>query len=631
MSDQFGDLESGTRGRGGDASAYFSRTNQDDSFGFETPGDGITQRRRVQQQTRGPTTARLRRVSTQYFQSGGRDEGFGAEFGDGDKEEIDRGVERDPTATAQSRKFVRSDPVPDEFMLDIEVTLRKQDYGEPGSSDYRKNMAMATAGLSEKFGVARHKILAGGEEGDQSKHAHVQQVIVGVLHRVKEGWQRSRQMDFMDICTVPRMVGDSRGDPRRWWDNSEINLWTDWDLCEYPQIRRWQWCVNKYFSDEDRIASNWLQSFVYNSSTDSLRSAVDKKYTKLPSNQKGGVTYLFLTLCEMFMMSREVKEAMTKFLDIFKRNGISRYTGENVLVASEEIIGVCKRLDAVNALQEEHVLDILAGLSICTNARFRGMFQLLKQSAELGNLSILPDMPFDPSPMECIEVIMEKAIAKYDKECTAQTWNKTTRGGPSTNNAIVEMVNACWNCGDHSHGVSKCPKPKNQATIEKNKKAFQESKSGGGGARGGGGRLNRRDREAQKAEKRNDPDYQRKVWESNSCKFLDGKLHINCKTCGFNLTHGSRQHSEWNENRDSFRLPQSHFYMKECRRLNQANGFVTAPTTSTSTGPATSSSQGPTISISRAQLEQTISNFERTSTDPNATALTDMLRSLFLN
>jgi hypothetical protein len=67
---------------------------------------------------------------------------------------------------------------------------------------------MATAGLSEKFGVARHKILAGGEEGDQSKHAHVQQVIVGVLHRVKEGWQRSQQMDFMDICTVPCMVGD---------------------------------------------------------------------------------------------------------------------------------------------------------------------------------------------------------------------------------------------------------------------------------------------------------------------------------------------------------------------------------------------------------------------------------------
>ena len=58
-------------------------------------------------------------------------------------------------------------------------------------------------------------------------------------------------------------------------------------------------------------------------------------------------------------MSREVKEAMCKFLDIFKRNGVSRYIGVNVLVVSEEALGVCKRLEAVGALQDEHVLDVL--------------------------------------------------------------------------------------------------------------------------------------------------------------------------------------------------------------------------------------------------------------------------------
>jgi hypothetical protein len=84
-------------------------------------------------------------------------------------------------------------------MLNIDVTLRKEDYGEPGTSDYRKNMAMATAALAEKFGVARHKIIAGAEEGDQAKSAHVQQVIVGIIHRVREGLQRSRMMDFLDI------------------------------------------------------------------------------------------------------------------------------------------------------------------------------------------------------------------------------------------------------------------------------------------------------------------------------------------------------------------------------------------------------------------------------------------------
>ena len=60
----------------------------------------------------------------------------------------------------------------------------------------------------------------------------------------------------------------------------------------------------------------------------------------------------------MFQMSREVKEAMFKFLDNFKHNGVSRYIGKNMLVVSEEILGVSKRLDAVKALQEEHVTDV---------------------------------------------------------------------------------------------------------------------------------------------------------------------------------------------------------------------------------------------------------------------------------
>ena len=56
----------------------------------------------------------------------------------------------------QSSKFVRTVDVPDSAMLNVDVTLKKDDYGLPGSSDYRKNMAMATAPLSDKFGVARH-------------------------------------------------------------------------------------------------------------------------------------------------------------------------------------------------------------------------------------------------------------------------------------------------------------------------------------------------------------------------------------------------------------------------------------------------------------------------------------------
>ncbi len=64
---------------------------------------------------------------------------------------------------------MRAMDLPDEEMLDIEVSLKKEDYGELGSSDYQKSQAMATEPLSKKFGVARHKILTEAKEGDQSK------------------------------------------------------------------------------------------------------------------------------------------------------------------------------------------------------------------------------------------------------------------------------------------------------------------------------------------------------------------------------------------------------------------------------------------------------------------------------
>ena len=82
-----------------------------------------------------------------------------------------------PTSLSQMRKFVRAEAVPDEDTFNIDVMLKKEDYDEPGSLDYRKNMAMATAGLAAKFGVAHHKIVAGSEEGDQAMSLHVQQVI----------------------------------------------------------------------------------------------------------------------------------------------------------------------------------------------------------------------------------------------------------------------------------------------------------------------------------------------------------------------------------------------------------------------------------------------------------------------
>ncbi len=122
--------------------------------------------------------------------------------------------------------------------------------------------------------------------------------------------------------------------------------------------------VKQIFLDGDCIASNWLYTFVADSSTDSLHMAVRKKYDTLDVLQKDGVNYLYLTLCKMFQISPEVDKAIHKFIELFEWTGVSKYVRENLLIVQEQVTGVYKRLDSVGALCSAHVMDVLIRLGI---------------------------------------------------------------------------------------------------------------------------------------------------------------------------------------------------------------------------------------------------------------------------
>ena len=602
---------------------------------------------------KGTNTSRLPRVSMNIAQQSGRDEEVSASSEEEEGEDIPlpnfeasarktktpgpkQGISQSDRSNAgttgsQKSKFVRETDVPDSLLLTVEVTLRKEDYGEPGTSEYRKNRQMATHALEQKFGVARHKIVSDAEDGDASKNMHIQQVIVSTLQRIKEGEHRSKSMDFMGICVMPRLIESNihLNDCSTWWDDSEINVWKDWDQVKEEATLRWQYSINKRFSDGDRIASNWLQEFVYNSSTDSLRNAVNQHYEKLAPLMKGGVTYLYYTLCEMFLMSREVEDSMITFLGLFRRKGVARYAGENLVLVREEVLGICKRLDAVGALRHENVMDVLTGLSICTNFRFKGMFTHLKQAADLDNLTILPGIEYNSTALEMIEVILNKAVAHYDALCTSGLWNKTNRGGPSGLGALVENVNKCWNCGKPGCSVGKCKEPKDQARIEKNKKAYYDQKNSSGGQETSGGGGQSRQQRREKKGDMNDPNYQRKVWASNAMTFQNGKLYVNCKTCGLNLNHSTKYHPAWIANKATFKMPANNFYMQECARLQQDNSGSHIPPSDNSVPRAPTAGSGSGM-VSLADLDKKLSDFERNSTDPNASSMTEMLRALLL-
>ena len=165
----------------------------------------------------------------------------------------------------------------------------------------------------------------------------------------------------------------------------------------------------------------------------------------------------------MFRMSKEIMQAMLSFLDRFHRLGIASYQGENVLLASEEILGVCRRLNSINAITSEHIHDVLVGLSIAQNSRFRKMFECMAQSADL-DTTILPNIPYDATPLDIIELRWEKTVDMHDFLGTTGQWNVAKKGGclyvanSNSNNDHYK----CWNCEKLDYNLRKCKEAKDQ-------------------------------------------------------------------------------------------------------------------------------------------------------------------------
>ena len=90
-----------------------------------------------------------------------------------------------------------------------------------------------------------------------------------------------------------------------------------------------------------------------------------------------------------------------------------------MLLATEQFLGVYKRLDAVGALTGEHVHDILAGLSIVNNNRFKSMYKLIAKQSDLGN-QLLPSITNECTPLDKIEVVLAKGTDTYDFLCHAK-------------------------------------------------------------------------------------------------------------------------------------------------------------------------------------------------------------------
>ena len=100
-----------------------------------------------------------------------------------------------------------------------------------------------------------------------------------------------------------------------------------------------------------------------------------------------------------------------------------------------------------------------------------------------------------------------------------------------------------------------------------------------------------------------------------------------------NTTHTTKTHDSYVSNPSTFRLPETHCYVKECARLAAPSAVSPPPPTNAGAGPGDSAagSAAGMITMDRATLERKLSSFERTSTNPNASAVAEAIRALILN
>jgi hypothetical protein len=92
---------------------------------------------------------------------------------------------------------------------------------------------------------------------------------------------------------------------------------------------------------------------------------IDKKFDSLLEYEQGGITFLKITLDEMFTMSNMVVMLLQKYLKQFSREGIAKVPNEDVHVYAE-LNTVCDHLAEVSALPQEYTGFILEGFNIAS-------------------------------------------------------------------------------------------------------------------------------------------------------------------------------------------------------------------------------------------------------------------------
>ena len=274
----------------------------------------------------------------------------------------------------------------------------------------------------------------------------------------------------------------------------------------------------------------------------------------------GGLLAFKLLMDQLTINTYDMRHKLTHLLE---KIDIKDYAGQHVPTVVDRIEPLLTRLDGSLQRQWPHdlVYKLLRVFQTTSCDEFNKHFEDSERALRGSTLGVLAAQRTafveDFANLDALLEICADAKAQYHTISAEKEWNY--KGGSAsvyTGTTATLVPHKCWNCGSETHQLKECPKPRNQATIDANKKLFeatkkkladQKKKAGTGNhqprqppGRTQGRKWVERSPELMKRQPQKDEPH---------TQLVNGHVHFWCgrhgEHCYWNPTHLTKDHKAW--------------------------------------------------------------------------------------
>ena len=309
----------------------------------------------------------------------------------------------------------------------------------------------------------------------------------------------AKLFDYADVFNIVFPIqGSTTGDLEEEVDENGTTITKTRDLFRfYTQLtpsevaKSCQW-YHEYTDDgQDRLHENLMWSFhsLENNTDPSFFHALNQIYQKYDEVQRGGPLLFVLVMNELLFTNESSISALAKQIKDYK---INKIPGENIKNIASIMLSVSRRIwySKKKKFPERYVEELLNALQTTSVPPFNAQFdtfarQRTSEQAASTVLRLDPNSPglgkmttqtIDDS-LTTVEFLLNVARQLYDRYVQDGIWSKHVKSGTSSRALVNQDADVvCWNCGAKHH-LDDCPKPRDDAKIEKSKVDYKKKKA----------------------------------------------------------------------------------------------------------------------------------------------------------